>query len=299
MANFTERLLTELLVATKSGRSPHRAQFRSSKRQYQYNSSLPVRPLWQLISKTIAPLIAHPRRHKLHLWLMALVGLGIWSEWDSKLLLSTGMGILAMLAFGPIRKLDWQTNLLKFREFFTGFPASQQLSLAVGVGSMATLGTYCLISVWSETGNKWLASCLVFQTLLTIILLSIILWQLFQHKSLKVESQVNQTLDDLTDPTPLKRLIAVRKITKSITNSRPNKGVINSPSSAGKNYLLPSGSLPLSIKAKDPNLVQGKEEVSEYLTLMLSQESDPTVRQAIVDSLKVLQDVNYLMDHPV
>jgi hypothetical protein len=97
-------------------------------------------------------------------------------------------------------------------------------------------------------------------TLITVILL---VWLLIRPQENREETNRDQLFNDLSDPNPVKRLLAVRQLTRW-----------------GKaNQLNPSS----------------RRVVVECFCLMLSQEQESVIRNAVLDGIRVL-DNNQALD---
>jgi hypothetical protein len=146
-------------------------------------------------------------------------GAGLWSnrhcgnavlEW--KLLLATGAGVLVMLMVYLMQEWDWQRYWSSLRRYFTG--SNQQLTLAVGSGGIATLSTYMAVSIWIDSDSSWIATGAILQGFGTLATLILLVWQILSRQAGRNAVNRDQMLHDLTDGDPLKRLLAVRQLTR-------------------------------------------------------------------------------------
>jgi hypothetical protein len=183
-----------------------------------------------------------------------------------------------MIGVYRMQKWDWSTLEGELQRWFSGF--NRQLTLAVVCGGMATLATYMGFSLWTDTDHPWVALAILFQNLGTVAVLGLLVWQIWGHRQSDREGQLDLLLADLTDPDPLKRLIAVRQITGLVKRGRLQK------SERLKSAISPRGADPLLRGGK--SITFSESYMDDCFRLMLSQESEEIVRHAILDGLQVL-----------
>lgn len=99
-------------------------------------------------------------------------------------------------------------------------------------------------------------------TLLTLILL---VWQIVNFYENREEDYLDRLLVNLTDKDPLKRLIALRQLTKFISRQRVDSSV--------------------------------QQDVAECLQLLLSREEEVAIREAAFKSLQACDDLRSIRDH--
>ncbi|HEY9845093.1 MAG TPA: hypothetical protein V6D03_02750, partial [Candidatus Caenarcaniphilales bacterium] len=179
--------------------------------------------------------------------------------WNWQLFLATGTGVLMMLVVFLIQEQDWQRFSSTLASWFSG--ANRKLALAVGTGGIATLSTYIAVAVWLASPSHWIAVGSILQGLGTFAILVLLVWQTIHRYAHKDEDHLNQIITELTDVDPLKRLIAVRQLNRSIQNSqdKPHKRMID-----------------------------------DYFRLMLARESEAIVRNAILDGLQLVENSRQL-----
>lgn len=90
----------------------------------------------------------------------------------------------------------------------------------------------------------------------TVAVLVLLLAQLLNRSTTRDRTASNQLLADLTHDDPLRRLIAVRQLTNSVSDQRDQ--------------------------------ATQRREISDYLRLMLNREAEPIVRDAVLDGLQKL-----------
>jgi hypothetical protein len=211
-------------------------------------------------------------------WLFLLIVFGIWGWWNSKLLFSTALGVVVMS--WVYRHLELPVNLNQW-DWYRRLEGSQrQFLLAIGSGISSCIFLYISLSIWTSSQSPEMALSLIGQNLGILGILIFIIWQWYQQKFSLEKSQLNQWLGDLTQENCLKRLIAVRQITTAFKNF---------PQYSGNPQLL------LEAQRWQPlppiELFQGIDQthIVEYFQLMLYQENEPLVREALLEGLQILQ----------
>lgn len=189
------------------------------------------------------------RRFPTLLFLFGTVALLCW-HWQ--LLLATLAGVSLMQAIYLSSGWNWQNWLQNWEKLTTH--SNRRFGLAVGGGGLTAIIVYLFSSIFAHTQNRWLAFGLILQTLLSLVTVVLLVWQLLSRKNHRQDLTWQRWLMDLTDLDPLKRLIAVRQL--------------------------------LSL-AKDQQLNTTQlEQLREYLQLMLSVETEPLIRQAILTNFQ-------------
>jgi hypothetical protein len=176
--------------------------------------------------------------------------------WNWKLLLATGAGVFVMLLVYLMQEWDWQLYWSSLRRFFSG--SNRQLTIAVGSGGIATFSTYMAVSIWVDSDSSWIAAGAILQGFGTLATLILLVWQIISRQASRDEVNRDQMLRDLTDADPLKRLLAVRQLTRWVTDHRLHPSV--------------------------------RRVVAECFRLMLSREEEAVIRDAVLDGLQVLDD---------
>lgn len=189
-------------------------------------------------------------------WLLSLTGIVAMLFWNWKLLLATSAGVFVMLLVYLMQEWDWQLYWSSLRRFFSG--SNRQLTLAVGSGGIATLSTYMAVSIWVESDSAWIAGGAILQGFGTLVTLILLVFFNFSRQTSRDEMNRDQMLRDLTDAEPVKRLLAVRQLTRWGTNDR-----LQAP---------------------------GRRIVVDCFRLMLSREQEAVIRDAILDGLQVLDN---------
>jgi hypothetical protein len=192
---------------------------------------------------------------KLGLWLLILTVIVTMVVWNWRLFLATAIGISFMLLVYHFQESNWQPYWLELERLLKG--SNKNLAIAVGSGGIAALSTYLATSIWVNTENRWLATGSILQGLGTVGTFGLLLWHILTHRQSRELRQFELLVNDLTNKEPLKRLLAVRKLTDL---------AITTHSTA-------------------------KSELLEYFQLMLSQESESIIKDAIIDSIQILQPI--------
>jgi hypothetical protein len=185
-------------------------------------------------------------------WMLTSFVVTIALAWNWKLVLATGSGAGFMLLVYSMQEWNWQAYISNWRQFFTG--SQGKLTVAVGSGGLAALGTYIAASIWAESENRWLATGTILQGFGTLITLLLLGWHIVRDRAEQDEVRFERLLQDLTATESLKRLIAIQQ---------------------------------LATLANKPRLRQiYQPQLVEYFSLMLSTEEDAIVREAILRNLQ-------------
>lgn len=180
--------------------------------------------------------------------------------WNWQLLLATGTGMVAMLAMYVMQQWDWPRIMQRWRRFFRG--TNQAVAIAVTTGGITSLVTYLAVSIWLSTENHWLATGAILQTMGIFATLCLLVWQFLRHKSNQVEISLNQLIVNLTDADPLKRLISVRQLTSLIKKNHSQR--------------------------------EQAEALADYFNLMWGRETEPLIREALLEGLETLGEAKQL-----
>jgi hypothetical protein len=178
--------------------------------------------------------------------------------WDWKLLLASGIGIGAMASVYSMQQWDWQKYWSDLSQFVRS--PNRRFAVAVLSGAIAALSTYMAIAVWIGSKNPWVATGAILQGMGTLITLILLIGLILNSQETKDQNQIDQLLIKLTDSDPLKRLIAVRQLTKLVANPYIN--------------------------------ASEQQSVMECLQLLLTQEEETLVRDAAFDSLQIIDAAN-------
>ena len=172
--------------------------------------------------------------------------------WNGRLVLATGAGVAVMLLVYLLQDGHWKTSGSEVQKFLQGW--NKPFLLAAASGCAATFGLYLAASLWSEVGSPWIATGMLLQQATTIAALGLLTWQTVNRQESHYTTRLDQILDDLTDDDPLKRLIAVKRMTDEIEQSDRAQ----------------------------------KRQLADYLRVMLSREENTIVRDALLEGLQEL-----------
>lgn len=189
-------------------------------------------------------------------WLIGLTLLVALLLWNWQLVVATIAGLLIMIVtYGA------QQDASRVRQWLDWKPNSsqRQLVLAVAGGGVATLSTYMATTVWVASDNSWLAMGTILQGLATLAALFLLIWQRLDRFTTP-QTDYDRMLTQLTEADPLKRLIAVRQATRW-----------------GR-----------SDGWQDHDAAPA--HLADCFRLMLNQETEPTIRAALLDGLQTLGD---------
>ncbi len=198
-------------------------------------------------------------------WALVTSGAAIMLFWNGRLVLATGIGVAVMALIYLMQ--DWRLQVPKSAIKQLLQMLSQPLVMAVAGGSTAMLTTYLAASVWAESDSAWVASGAIVQGLGTLAVLLLLVGQGLSRQSERAQSQFQSLLADLTHADALKRLIAVRTLTRSLMDVDQLAG---------------------------DHMPGRRRELADCFRLMLHRESENMVREAILDGLQALDKVQAL-----
>ena len=184
-----------------------------------------------------------------------------WMNW--KLFLSTSVGIGLISLCYLLQNSHWQRYCQKLPNFFVG--SNRQLILAVVTGATGAFCTYLAASVWADAESQWLATGAILQGFASLTTLGLLLWSLWGRKSSSTEAKLDGLLADLSNSDRLKRLVAIRQLTRLLISNRLS----------AEHY----------------------QQTIEYYHLMLSEPQPPVIRNALLESLNIL-DVDRTSQKP-
>jgi type II secretory pathway component PulF len=174
--------------------------------------------------------------------------------WNWKLLLAIVVGVGIMVLVYSMQRWNWRSHWSKIRKLFNS--PNRRLALSVTSGGIATFSTYMAAAIWVDSNSRWIAAGAILQALGTLLTIILLVWQIVSFYSIREEEQLDRLLLTLTEQDPLKRLIAVRRLTKFVNNSRIDSSV--------------------------------KQNIIECLRLLISREEEVMVREAAFESLQAL-----------
>lgn len=209
-------------------------------------------------------------------WLLALVVVLLLLIWNWQLVVSGGMGLAAMLVVYLVQQGQWRLPKIDWQNLWSS--SNRSLTLALGTGVIVSFSSYVAVAVWQETGGSWLAKAILLEGAGILVILLLLGWQRLEPytrngKEANPDRLINQLLEELADSDPLKRLIAVRRLTQWMTESPATN-----PASNPVNTHDPvHPSVPLSAA-----------HLADCFRLMLNRETEPIVCRALLESLQSL-----------
>jgi len=203
-------------------------------------------------------------------WLAVITLAAVWALWNSQLLFSTGLGIAAMMLVYRGDSREWQLLRSQVEQFWDS--PNRRFILAAGTGGIATLGAYMSLAIWADSSSPWMAASLILQNFGTIAIAGLLLRQALSMGASKDEATVDRILANLTDADPVKRLIAVRQMTDLVNNGG-----------------FGDRSFVKNMPAKPRNRI-ALTRAAECFRLMLSQEPEALVRNALLEGLQTWDD---------
>lgn len=135
--------------------------------------------------------------------------------WNWKLLLATSIGVGTMVSAYSLQKRDLSNYWLQLSQFFDKH--NRRLLIAVFSGGIASFTSYTAIAVFIGSKNPWIATGALMQGAGTLLSLILLVWLISTINDNKEQNQIDQLLQKLTESDPLKRLIALRQLTKLVT----------------------------------------------------------------------------------
>lgn len=220
--------------------------------------------LWQLVSwlEEVAEKPKYKvwrrymRRYTRPAWLMSATVALVLLSVNTRFVLASGAGVGAALTVFYLAQKQWVLPPL-WRELVGLLTRSR--GMAIAAGSVATLSTYAALSLNKPFVDPAMAIGLVLEGSL---LLGFLLWLSSRSDFHREEAATPSTdsvehyLEQLADPNPLKRLLAIRQTTR----------------------LARSPETPTEIRA----------DLADCFRIMLAHEPDPTVQQALARHLNLL-----------
>lgn len=209
---------------------------------------------WQQVFNVFILLFKDKKLRKLSGWAFCFLIFALlwWMNW--KLFLATTVGISLMSLCYLLQNSHFSHYCRKWRSFLVG--SNRQLILAVGTGASGAFCTYLAASVWADAENQWLATGGILQGFASLTTLVLLLWSLRDNKASSIEAKLDRYSADLSHGDRLKRLVAIRQLTRLLVSNR-----------------LSSEHYYQSI---------------EYYRLMLSEPQPPVIKNALLESLDML-----------
>jgi hypothetical protein len=194
------------------------------------------------------------------IWLVGSSATVLLLVWDWKLLCSTSAGVLGMMAVYSMQQWDWRKLRSAVRQFLSG--SHRQFSVAAIGGGVVAIGSYLACAVWTGTENHWIASGELLQSAGILSILGLLAGKTLLSQVNREEIDLDRAISHLTDIDPLQRSIAIHQITQLLRDRRVAK--------------------------------LEQRHIADYFRLMLSRESEPIVRDALLEGMQALQESKQL-----
>lgn len=201
-------------------------------------------------------------------WLSLLAVLLLLWMWNWQLVISGGMGLSGLVMVYLVLQGQWRLPQVNWQTL--GSRSHRPVVLALLSGLVISLSTYLSLGIWSESGGSWLALGMILQGFGIMALLGLLVWQVIERRWSNPTDQAQQWtqfLSDLSDSDPLKRLIAIRRITQELTQP--------------------------GLAAASTSAILSPSHIRECFRLMLNRETEPVVCRALLESLQCLGDRNH------
>ncbi len=195
------------------------------------------------------------REHGWAVWLLLLIFGIILLLWNWQLIAATIAGILVMVAMYALQDKNWNMLLWRIHRFLQS--PYRHLTLSVASGALTVMLTYTVLGLWSTQESHWLAIAGILQLVGTLGALVLLLRQSFQQWLQRQQNNFDQLISQLTAQDDLARLMAIKQINQYVQD----------------NYLP---------------IVQ-EEAIADYCQLLLSRETDSTMREALFTTLESLE----------
>ncbi|BAZ04557.1 armadillo-type fold-containing protein [Calothrix sp. NIES-3974] len=184
-----------------------------------------------------------------------IVAMGVW---DWKLLLALGVGLGTMVFAYSLQEWQWQKFWLEIRKFI--YSPNRRILVAVLSGGIGTVSCYAGVSTWLELNHHWAATAMIIQGLASILILILLIWQLANTYGRDADHKVDEILQNLTASDPLKRLVAIRQVTKLVERMQVDGDT--------------------------------RQTIIDCLHLLLTQERETVVRETALTSLEIIAPVS-------
>lgn len=194
-------------------------------------------------------------------WLVVSFGTAALLFCDGRLVLAAGAGGAVMALVYLLQKHKIKLPLTQLQKSLANF--NNPIEIAIAGGSAASFITYLATSIWVDLHRPGMAIALLLQGAGTVTVLFLLRHLLQQQAEANpsfdqkiVRPSYQQLIADLAHVDALRRLIAVCELTKLIPSLTAEK--------------------------------QQRQELTGYFRLLLRQEEEAIVRDAILDGLRLL-----------
>ncbi len=194
------------------------------------------------------------------LWFLA--GL-VFAVGDRGLVFSSLVAIALLFSIYNYRDLSFKS----YFQFLS--PSNRRFTIAVSGGGLGAIAFYLSHKIWLEIDSHWLASAFILQGLISSGILGILTWYIYQQKqpiSISQNTSFTENINNLMLASPLKRLYGLNQLILQW-----EKGLLT---------------------------VTQIQEMTDYLFLMESMETEKIVRNKLIYFLEQLQQLNTI-DEPI
>lgn len=195
------------------------------------------------------------REHGWVVWLLLLIFGVILFLWNWQLIAATIAGILVMVVMYALQDQNWHMLLWRIHRFLQS--PYRHLTLSVASGTLTVILTYTILGLWSTQESHWLAIAGILQLVGTLGALVLLLNQSFQQWLQRQQNNFDQLISQLTAQDDLARLMAIKQVNQYVKD----------------NYLP----------------IAQEQAIADYCQLLLSRETDATMREALFTTLESLE----------
>jgi len=197
------------------------------------------------------------------LWFLAGLILAVG---DRGLIFSSLVAIALLFSIYNYRDLPLKSYSQYVNSFFS--PNNRRFTIAVSGGGLGAIAFYLSHKIWLEIDSHWLASAVILQGLISSGILGILTWYIYQQKQPISKGKNNsfiENINNLMSPSPLKRLYGLNQLT-----FQWEKGLLTTSQT---------------------------QEMTDYLFLMESMETEKIVRNKLIYFLEQQQKSNTIDEH--
>ena len=209
---------------------------------------------WQQFLRLLRSQLKDRDWKKISRWLVITIAIvSLWC-WNWQIFLAIAVGIALMAASFSVQNRNWQKHWQKWQRFLLG--SNGRLAIAAFSGGMGGFSTYLAANIWTDSENPWLATGSILEGFGSLLTLGVLGWYVWQNNRHSTEIRIEKLLLDLSDREPVKRLVAIRQLTRLVGRDR-----------LASDYY---------------------GEVVECYRLLLSQPQPPAIRKALLEGLQDL-----------
>jgi len=155
------------------------------------------------------------KTQKTFFYCLAILLLVYMFLWNWQIVVATTAGVAIMVAVYTLQ--TWPSITRLWQEHLSGL--NRKLMISVVSGGLSAITTFGFACIWSDVENRWLAVGSILQGLGTLLVVSLLGWQIWDKGS--KQNDFDSYLVDLTNSDPLKRLIAIRQLAGLQNSTHP------------------------------------------------------------------------------